>query len=436
MINPQPATPGHGKTNVTIIATATIFVLVITAVFEELIRHGAISLIIETFWMDPWEYGKEFLEILCVLVLIIILGGSIVYVFSLGLRSTISELSSSTKELSAQIENLRTQHDIIGGKVLELETINQEMRPGVADVRRFINIAPLAAGDRVELLQTDLIMRPDEYCERIRSMRTSQTPPARLTFMGSMVGFTYTLAQQLGKFVAETRASLDEITYIGPNCTTPGATDSNLIWTVWNFQLTILRTFLTHLLDFEYTTKDWNLTFFSHYMPFDILSAAIFVPDEYVVVLQALSVEMLELVAKRKEHLIGMKYSRNDAKSAVYGRYDHAISSYKKYPNVVHDKVEITYSESDGGLTIRAHGISLPIDVVRNRFINLEYLAKLAAGQESNDQKTLTFPRETQNENIGALIKDLSNGLEIIERKSNEVRMLNNICKEAGPLFG
>lgn len=202
------------------------------------------------------------------------------------------------------------------------------------------------------------------------------------------------------------------------------------------FNSIFLRAFFEHLLQIsDVFVKPWTVVFDTYYVPQDILTAAIFVPGKYVIVLHALSIDMLEGVMQNGESLLGMKYPKAADGHSVYNRYDDAITANRKYCfTKARDYVKINYD--DGRLTIEATGISIEMPGKETRYLKLPYIESLENGQDtSNPCKRLVISGEdlTNGSGIHHLIESITTGSNI--GGSAEIKKLNDLIEIYGKSF-
>jgi hypothetical protein len=341
------------------------------------------------------------------------------------LGTEVISLQGQVCVLAENIKGLGVHSSKLEGNILQLGEINGEMGKGVADINRFVTIAPEVAGtERMNLLKTSLMMQPEEYTRLISDLSSDdEDVPQSISIVGSMVGFSLTIACDLAELAVSKRAGLDKIFFIGPlHPVEKNGVAGDLVGPVWNFQLLFLSEYFKRL-PVEALDEEWMIELKSFYLPFDPLSAAIFVPERYVVNLQALSPEMLEKVVKRTAHLVGMLYRRDNGGGGIYERFEHAIASYQRQPGIRTDTIAI--SARSGKLTISSSGLVLPLDGLEDRFLNLDTARPVAAGPNILSVQTLEVERDAYPACREQLLGQIKEGIKSLERNFHDVERVN-----------
>lgn len=338
-------------------------------------------------------------------------------------------LSAGIANLAGHITGLEGKTKALGASVTALETIDGRMNSSVTHISRFVTMAPEVAGQaRMNLWKTSLMMQPSEYARAIRELSATECPGS-ISIVGSMVGFTLTLADELAALITRCLGPLKEVHFIGPmvEAEVNGA-KSNLVGPVWNFQLLVMHRVLKRLSP-EALTGPWELKLMAHYVPFDPLSAAIMVPNKFVISLQAVSTRILRDIVKGEGHLVGMQYGKVGQDDVIYERFDRAIRSYREHPGVFADT--IGFRAADDTLSISTSGLVFPAADKAGRRLSVE-----AAKGEPTSHSTIAVAKQDWQRRRPELLQVLEQTIARLEGDFTAVKTVNDIVKAAPALVG
>jgi hypothetical protein len=351
-----------------------------------------------------------------------------------GLQAKVDLLQSQVQLLSNQVGPLRDGVDGLTTERAKLYQLGAAIDEGVKRIHEFISIAPEVAGpDRMALLKTSLLMLPEEYTRVITDLTNADAPPSRLVLVGSMVGFTYTLVSELARSAGPARGSLKELHVIGPMVPVPqSGRPGNLVAPVWNFEMLFFRQLISDF-DLSHMQGEWQFEFKSTYLPFDSLGAAILVPDEFVIALQALSPEMLEQVARNRAHVVGMKYCNSGSGDSVFRRFEQAIGAYQEHPGVCSDVKTIRISRH--GLQVSTTGLVLPMHGGKQPRLEIAMAKKIAECDPCVAAKSYQIKAAEFVDGKRELLFQIELGIKDLQGRYDSVDRINRVLRAAGVAY-
>lgn len=176
-----------------------------------------------------------------------------------------------------------------------------------------------------------LLWKPVQYTRLIRN--ASQEGGARfnqINLVGTMVGFSFTISQALGRHIARIGESFNAINIFAPDLISQedGGRQYSALYALYFVGRTV-RTALFEMANGQGPGK-LNFEVDTYYIDVDIFSAALHLPGRECVVLQAMDSDTLEKVFLENGELFGVRYPQQGALEAVYRRYTSIIGGYSQ----------------------------------------------------------------------------------------------------------